>query len=139
MRFAQILSHLGLRVGPRLIATRSPRKESRARHLQHPAHQLDRIVSPLLLDAGVLHRDSLAKNAVAFFRKSRSIRSVAFSALSCDISASSSLTERLVPPLADAPLRGLLVQFASVLAEIPSLRAAPATPRLPASNTACAL
>src|SRR5216684_2566335 len=56
-----------------------PGVEARARHLERPAQQPDR-------DGGLLHGDerephafSLAKKAVAFFRMSRSIRSVRFS------------------------------------------------------------
>lgn len=137
--FSHVGSHPGICIGPALAPSSPPCKKPRARHLQHPPHQLDRVIGPLCIDAGALHRDSLAKNAVVYFRKSRSARSVAFSERSRDTSASSSLTERRAPPLAGAPSLGFLVQFASVLAEIPSLRAAPATPRLSASDAACAL
>src|SRR5206468_9139419 len=45
----------------------------------HPTHQRHRIGVPLGGNAGVLHRDSFAKNAAAFFKKSRSWRSTSTS------------------------------------------------------------
>ena len=54
--------------------------EAGDRHLQRAAQLPDRIASPFTRDDGVPHLDSLAKNAVAFFKMSRSIFSVAFSA-----------------------------------------------------------
>lgn len=67
------------------------------------------------------------------------MRNVALSARSRDTSASNSLTDRRVPAPADFTSRGKRTQFANVLAEIPSLRAAPANPRLSTSDTACDL
>ncbi|WP_262233304.1 hypothetical protein, partial [Stenotrophomonas maltophilia] len=47
--------------------------ESRDRNPKNPTQQPGRVVSPLTGDEGVPHLDSLAKNAAAFFRISRSI------------------------------------------------------------------
>jgi hypothetical protein len=55
--------------------------EAGDRHLQRATQLPDRITSPFTRDDGVPHLDSLAKNAVAFFRMSRSIFMSRFSTL----------------------------------------------------------
>jgi hypothetical protein len=135
----EIFTHAGVRVGLLDGLPMSPGKESRARHRQHLTHQLGRELSPLRIDPGVLHRDSLAKNAVAFFSTSRSMRSVASSARKREFSASISLTARRFELLTGVPPRSSRTQLDSVLGEIPSLRAAPANPRLSTSDTAWVL
>ena len=67
------------------------------------------------------------------------MRNVAFSARNREFSASRSLTARRLPLLIGRPSSDSLIQFASVLTDIPSFRAAPAAPRLSASNTPWAL
>ncbi len=66
-----------LSLGSFTWSANSPGVEPRGRNFQHPAQS-------------VLHRDSFAKNAVAFFRKSLSCRSTSTSRLSRLTSASSS-------------------------------------------------
>src|SRR3954464_9847714 len=55
------------------------RVEARGRHPERPTHESRLELAHMLSDAGVPHRDSFAKNAAAFFRKSRSWRSRSFS------------------------------------------------------------
>src|SRR5215469_14151687 len=73
---------------------------SRARDLQHPAHQRHRITGLLRCDKSESHSLSLAKKAVAFFRISRSSRSRRFSRLS---STSSSRSLRFRTPSGPRP------------------------------------
>ena len=56
---------------------------------------------------GVLHIDSLAKYAAAFFKMSRSIRNVAFSCRNLDSSASASPIGARVPLVSVLPARAL--------------------------------
>src|SRR5690606_1354974 len=104
-----------------------------AGNLQQLAQHRYRILLSHRIDRGVLHCDSLTKNAVAFFRISFSIFSRAFSARSLLSSISNSLTggatlpEELwgVPdPFKRSPRRARRTQFASVLSDISSRRAA---------------
>ena len=57
---------------PRLV-------ETRGRYFEDTTEAADGMLRSLLLDEGVLHRGSLAKNAAAFVNMSRSSRSEAFS------------------------------------------------------------
>src|SRR5690606_24046286 len=98
--------------------------EAGGRHRQHSTQQPDRKESPLASDEGVLHLDSLAKNAVAFFKMSRSILSVAFSARSRSSSLSISLTGTREIELTGRSARDASSQLASVLTDISSCRAA---------------
>src|SRR3989338_5537240 len=65
-----------------------PRIKSALAHPKHLAHPPDRILLLLPLNPEILHPDSFAKNAAAFFKMSRSITSRRFSFL-----------KRLPPPL----------------------------------------
>src|SRR5262252_4136733 len=76
------------------------------------------------LDPGVLHIDSLAKYAAAFFRISRSILSRAFSCRSRLSSACSSDTGAAGSRVTSAwPRRARITQFAKVFGDISSERA----------------
>src|ERR1051325_277805 len=66
-----------------------PRVEPAAGHLQHTAHHRDGPYLAMLLDEGELHGCSLAKNAAAFFKISRSMSSRTFSLRSRRFSAAS--------------------------------------------------
>src|ERR1700733_6019624 len=57
----------------------TPGVKAAGTHLQNPAHRLDAKGLAMLLNPGELHGCSLAKNAAAFFKISRSIRRRAFS------------------------------------------------------------
>jgi hypothetical protein len=92
--------------------------KTRDRNCQHAAQHPDWIASPLLSDEGVPHLNSLAKNAVAFFRISRSILSVAFSARSRDNSLSSSLIGLRLGELSGRAAREASNQLPRVLTDI---------------------
>ncbi len=79
-----------LSLGSFTRSANSPGVEPRGRNFQHPAHESHGELTTVAFDASVLHRDSFAKNAVAFFRKSLSCRSTSTSRLSRLTSASSS-------------------------------------------------
>src|SRR5699024_2583249 len=113
--------------------------KARDRDRQYPAEYAQRIMSPLSGDEGVPHRDSLAKNAVAFFKISRSILSVAFSARSRESSLSAAPTGTRLAELNGLPSREVRSQLASVLAEMSSRRAASAAPSDSPNSTAWAL
>src|SRR5207302_10464103 len=68
-------------VGAAVRAARAaaPRLEPGRRDIEHAAHESHGVLVTMTSDAGVLHRDSLAKNAAAFFANSASCLSVAFS------------------------------------------------------------
>jgi hypothetical protein len=86
---------------------------------------------------GVLHIDSLAKYAAAFFNISFSIRSLATSCRNRLTSASSSLTGGLADTFTGgAPLRDRNTQFANVFADISNDRATVGMLRRP-STTCC--
>lgn len=77
---------------------------------------------PLLLvtpNPGVLHADSRAKNAVAFFKMSRSILTRASSALNCANSICSALTG-LAPAPVSLPFAASLTQLSSVCLGMPN-------------------
>ncbi len=65
-----------------------------AGHQQHPAQPADCVLAAIVLDPGVLHRDTLAKYAVAFRRISTSSFASASSLRSRLFSASSFVTSR---------------------------------------------
>ena len=69
-----------------------PRPVAAYAHLQRRAHRRQPIGLPLPVDPRVLHRTSLAKYAVAFFKISFSILSQAFSARTRDSSICSGIT-----------------------------------------------
>jgi hypothetical protein len=88
-------------------------------------------------DPGVLHIDSLAKYAAAFFNISFSIRSLATSCRSRVTSASSSLTGGPADALPGGfPFRARKTQLANVFADISNDRATVGTLRRP-SVTCC--
>ena len=72
----------------RAFAAITPHEVSRLGYLQHPAHGCQPPHGPVTFNEGILHGLSLAKNAAAFFRMSRSISSVRFSRSSLAFSAS---------------------------------------------------
>src|SRR5207244_1164371 len=78
---------------PRRHRTSLRRVEPGATDPEYRAEQVDRKRGLLSRDEGELHPYSLAKKAVAFFRMSRSIRSVLFSRRKCASSARSSRSE----------------------------------------------
>src|SRR5215469_3691571 len=69
---AALLLGTGGAIAPGVVAA--------AGHLQHLAHQPHRPLTAVRVDEAVLHSDSLAKKAVAFFKMSRSIWRRLFSA-----------------------------------------------------------
>src|SRR5439155_2852665 len=77
--------------------TSSCRIEPGATDPEHRAEQVDRERGLLSRDEGELHPCSLAKKAVAFFRMSRSIRSVFTSRRNCVSSARSSVVSGPLP------------------------------------------
>src|SRR3989449_3302634 len=81
---------------PRRHRTSLRRVEPGATDPEYRAEQVDRKRGLLSRDEGELHPCSLAKKAVAFFRMSRSIRSVLFSRRKCASSARSSVVS--APP-----------------------------------------
>ena len=88
-------------------------------------------------DPRVLHIDSLAKYAAAFFRIPFSIRSFATSCRNRVTSGSSSLTGPLIDPWVGAsPRRARATQFANVFADISNDRATAGSLR-PPSTTCC--
>jgi len=103
---------------------------------QHAAQQPNRIVSPFTRNEGIPHLDSLAKNAVAFFKISHSILSVAFSDRRRATSLSSSSTGLRCGERNGRPVRVASTQLASDLIGIPSCRAALARPTDSDSATA---
>src|SRR5205823_10303366 len=82
---------------PRRHRTSSCRIEPGATDPEHRAEQVDRERGLLSRDEGELHPCSLAKKAVAFFRMSRSIRSVFTSRRNCVSSARSSVVSGPLP------------------------------------------
>lgn len=106
--------------------------ESRDGYSENTAQHPSRVASPMAGDEGVPHLDSLAKNAAAFFRISRSILRLAFSARRRLISLSRSVASEV----SDRPARTASTQLASVLTGISSCRAAAAGPSDSASATA---
>src|SRR2546422_1327049 len=82
---------------PRRHRTSSRRIEPGATDPEHRAEQVDRERGLLSRDEGELHPCSLAKKAVAFFRMSRSIRSVFTSRRNCVSSARSSVVSGPLP------------------------------------------
>src|SRR5438552_5463196 len=112
--------------------THARRVESAARDRQQLAHHRRRIGLSMLFDPRVLHIDSLAKYAAAFFRISFSSLSFAFSCRNRLSSASSSDTGCAGARLTNSwPLRARYTQFASDLFDISSERATAATDRPP--------
>jgi len=131
----KILAQGSIRIGLGAITTRHVLVEAGGRYIEHAAQNGQRKVSPLGGNKGVLHRDSLAKNTVAFFNISLSIFSAAFSARSLEFSDSISLTSRRFADDTGLPCRAVATQLANDLTEIPSFRAAAARPMLSDSAT----
>src|SRR5690625_4552162 len=125
---AQILSQ------PGLLRISCPRRavhkgvKTADRHCQHTTQNIERIMGPLSSDEGVPHLGSFAKNAVAFFRISRSILSRAFSALRRESSLSSSSTGLRFGERSGRPALAAVTQLARDLTGMPSCRAASARP-----------
>src|SRR5699024_12573514 len=118
MHFVKLCTHGGVRVGPALTVPVIVKAGDR--NLHDTAQDVRRKVSPLTCDEGVPHLDSLAKNAVAFFRISRSMRSSAFSARSRASSLSCSLTGLRSAELHGLPSRPSRIQLSSVVFGRPS-------------------
>src|SRR4051812_9296737 len=96
--------------------SRSPLAITGTRHPEQVAHTRALILIAMLLNPGVLHRDSFAKYAAAFFTISRSSLVLASSRRKRAFSASTSLTDRFTataPPTAalSLPARLSLIQF----------------------------
>src|SRR5262252_7351684 len=87
-----------VRLRPGRHRARLPGVEARPRHLERPAQQPDREAGLLRGDEREPHACSFAKKAVAFFRMSRSIRSVRFSRRSRPSSSRSSVVSAPVGP-----------------------------------------
>src|ERR1700722_229401 len=109
-------------LGPRLRHCRNPLRET-------PSTLQSRAIGcqpRLCFDPGVLHRDSLAKYAAAFFNMSLSTLAEANSRRNRSTSASSSFTDRgvAVTPLEDPslPARSSFTQLNKLESGIPSLR-----------------
>src|SRR6185295_9865235 len=134
------------RVGYRAITgrSRSPLAIAGTRHLKLTAHPGHMKPVAVLFDPGVLHRDSFAKYAAAFFTISRSSLALTSSRRSRAFSASSSETGRftataaLVPPT-DSPSRLRRTQFVMVDCGIPNRLAAVLPPVDCANLTASVL
>eukprot|EP01133_Synstelium_polycarpum_P027706 gene27707-33490_t len=127
--------HLDIQIlvcqGPRAGRSHAPLAVSRAGHRQNPAQPADGVFVAMILDPGVLHRDPLAKYAVAFRRISTSSFASASSLRSRLFSASNSVTGRrsgcaVAVSGADPTSTGLRLrdQLLNVAEGIPSLRAA---------------
>src|SRR3989449_7298058 len=119
---------------------RLPGVEARARHLERPAQQPDRHGGLLRGDEREPHAFSFAKKAAAFFRMSRSIRSVRFSRRRCPSSSRSSVVSAPAGPR-PASISPCRTQLRSAVSVRSSSRATAATD-LPLSRTirmACAL
>src|SRR4029434_7049659 len=97
-----------------------PRTEATDADRQGRAHRRQRIRSALTIDPGVLHSASFAKDAVAFFNISFSIRSRAFSARTRDNSICSGVIA-LPPGGWSFPAFAALTQFRHVCSTTPTL------------------
>src|SRR5439155_8066488 len=86
----------------RALRTPAPGIEAWSRHVERLARDRDRTARLLRLDERELHALSFAKKAAAFFRMSRSNRSVRFSRRSCASSARSSVVRPVLPLLRSA-------------------------------------
>src|SRR5690606_5010447 len=139
MAGTQVAAQRCVPIGPRLGLTALVVIEARPCHTEQPAQHTERIMSPFTCDEGVLHLDSLAKNAVAFFKISRSILSVAFSARRRANSLSISLTGWRDGALSGLPAFAAVSQLASVLTDRSSCWAAFVGPMDCARATAWAL
>src|SRR5258707_9027002 len=106
----------------------APLEKPAARYTQYVAQSCDRLPASLCCDPGVLHRDSLAKYAAAFFNISLSTFAAASSRRNRSTSASSSFADRGVAdtPVDDPslPARSSLTQLNKLDSGIPSLRLA---------------
>src|SRR5207344_58535 len=137
--------HIQRRIGLRALAARTaaPLAIPGSRHLQLSAHPRHAILVAMLLDPGVLHRDSFAKYAAAFFTISRSSFALASSRRKRAFSASSSVAERLVgavsSPAFSVPARARLTQLDKLDSGIPSRFAAWLLPIDSANRTASTL
>src|SRR5688572_23395259 len=107
---------------------------SGSRHLQHSAHSAHTKLVAVLFDPGVLHRDSFAKYAAAFFTISKSSRALSNSRRSREFSASTSASDRFTAVAAGrSVVPNLLVrprssQFRRLPSGIPNRFAAVLTP-----------
>ncbi len=95
------------------------RKVATGADFEQVAHHGNRPLLPVARYPGVLHEDSLAKYAVAFFRMSRSILTLA----SCARSRAKSICSALIglsPAPLSLPLLSSLTHFSSVCLGMPS-------------------
>src|SRR2546426_4101583 len=130
----------GVRLRPGRRRARLPGVEARARHLERAAQQPDRDGGLLRGDEREPHAFSFAKKAAAFFRMSRSIRSVRFSRRSRPSSSRSSVVNAPAGPR-PASISPWRTQLRSAVSVRSSSRATAVTD-LPLSRTirtACAL
>jgi len=107
--------------------SRSPLAISRTRHLELAAHPRHAEQVALLFDPGVLHRDSFAKYAAAFFTISRSSLVLASSRRNRAFSASTSWSDRYTltaPPSATLPASLRFIQFHRLDSGMPNRLAA---------------
>lgn len=79
MRRADVQDQPIVRDGPDTRPARAPHVEAGRRDLEHSTHESHGILALVASNAGVPHRDSLAKNAAAFFANSASCFSREFS------------------------------------------------------------
>src|SRR4029079_2722086 len=98
-----------------------PRVEAAARHPQHAADDHRRPTNAMRLDERKLHGCSLAKNAAAFFKISRSISSRAFSLRN---RRSSALSAPCSVGAVSGSLPNFFTQSRTLVASIPRLLAA---------------
>src|SRR5690606_26338677 len=139
MAGTQVAAHRCIPIRPGLGLTALVVMKPRPGDTEQAAQHTERIMSPFTRDEGVLHLDSLAKNAVAFFKISRSILRVAFSARRRVSSLSSSLTGCRDGALSGLPALAAVTQLPSVLTDTSSCRAAFVGPIDSARATAWAL
>lgn len=107
---------------PLALRSRAPCVIARRRDSEGAAHEPDRIATVVFLDRAVSHWDSLAKNAAARFKKSRSFLSVSFSRLS-RVSSSCSVRTSCRVRAWDSTCRCSILKRYSTLPEISSSRA----------------
>src|SRR5690625_4259253 len=112
-------SPTGLPLAPGVVA--------RATYAESATHERERVLASVLLDACVLHRDSLAKYAAAFFRKSRSCLTSSNSRRSLRISSSWLVSlpwpGKTSAPMSPERLSACCFHLRSISERIPSSRA----------------
>src|SRR5271165_334347 len=123
--------------------TLTPLQEAAAGDIQYLAKSRNRLPAGLCFDPGVLHRDSLAKCAAAFFRISLSTLAEANSRRNRSFSASSSFADRGVAVTATEessfPARSSFTQLDKLDSGMRSRRLASVRPTLLPNRTASIL